>query len=89
MVNLFAVPSVQYEVRLLLDKPCLKPLTLATRGPDRKRLGLNSFLTVSAGKASRPDIRSVLRLTTSGSHRTPIGKDVVSDDMKAGRWKIT
>jgi type VI secretion system protein ImpH len=63
MVNLFAVPSVQYEVRLLLDTPCLKPLTFATRGPDRKRLGLNSFLTVSAGKASRPDIRSLLRLT--------------------------
>jgi type VI secretion system protein ImpH len=65
MVSLFSVPSVQYEVRLLLDKPCLKPLTLATKGPDRKRLGLNSFLTVTAGKASRPDIRSVLRLTTA------------------------
>jgi len=67
MVNLFAVPSVQYEVRLLLGTPCLKPLTLATKGPDRKRLGLNSFLTVSAGKASRPDIRSVLRLTAAKS----------------------
>jgi type VI secretion system protein ImpH len=66
MVSLFAVPSVQYEVRLLLDKPCLKPLTLATKGPDRKRLGLNCFLTVTAGKASRADIRSVLRLTASG-----------------------
>lgn len=65
MVSLFAVPSVQYEIRLLLDKPCLKPLTLATKGTDRKRLGLNSFLTVSAGKASRPDIRSVLRLATA------------------------
>lgn len=65
MVSLFAVPSVQYEVRLLLDKPCLKPLTLATKGPDRKRLGLNSFLTISAGKASRPEIRSALRLTTA------------------------
>jgi type VI secretion system protein ImpH len=65
MVSLFAVPAIQYEVRLLLDKPCLKPLTLATRGPDRKRLGLNSFLTVSAGKASRPDIRSILRLTAA------------------------
>jgi type VI secretion system protein ImpH len=62
MVGLFAVPSVQYEIRLLLDKPCLKPLTLASKEPDRRRLGLNSFLTVSAGKASRPDIRSVLRL---------------------------
>jgi type VI secretion system protein ImpH len=65
MLSLIAVPSVQYEVRLLLDKPSLKPLTLATRGPDRKRLGLNSFLTVSTGKASRPDIRSVLRLTAA------------------------
>lgn len=63
MVSLFALPSVQYEIRLLLDKPCLKPLTLATKGPDRKRLGVNSFLTVSAGKASRPDVRSVLHLT--------------------------
>lgn len=65
MVSLFAVPSVQYEIRLLLAKPCLKPLTLATRGQERRRLGLNSFLTVSEGKASRPDIRSVLRLTTA------------------------
>jgi type VI secretion system protein ImpH len=62
MVGLFAVPSVQYEIRLLLDRPCLKPLTLASKGQDRRRLGLNSFLTVRAGKASRADIRSVLRL---------------------------
>ena len=65
MVSLFAVPSVQYEVRLLLDEACLKPLKLATRGADRKRLGLNSFLTVAAGKASRADIRAVLKLTSS------------------------
>jgi type VI secretion system protein ImpH len=64
MVSLFAVPSVQYEVRLLLDEACLRPLTLATKGADRKRLGLNSFLTVSAGKASRADIRAVLKLTS-------------------------
>jgi type VI secretion system protein ImpH len=64
MVSLFAVPSVQYEVRLLLDKACLKPLTLATKGPDRKRLGLNAVLTVAAGKASRADIRAVLKLTS-------------------------
>lgn len=65
MVSLFAMPSVQYEVKLLLGTPCLKPLTLATRGPDRKHLGLNSFLTVSSEKASRPDIRSILRLTAA------------------------
>jgi type VI secretion system protein ImpH len=64
MVSLFAVPSVQYEVRLLLDEACLRPLTLATKGADRKRLGLNSFLTVSARKASRADIRAVLKLTS-------------------------
>jgi type VI secretion system protein ImpH len=64
MVSLFAVPAVQYEVRLLLDEPCLKPLILASKGPDRKRLGLNSFLTVTAGKASRADIRAVLKLTS-------------------------
>jgi type VI secretion system protein ImpH len=60
MVSLFAVPTVQYEVRLLLDKPCLKPLTLRTKGQDRRRLGWNSFLTATEGKASRPEIRAVL-----------------------------
>lgn len=80
MVSLFAVPSVQYEVRLLLDKPCLKPLTLATTEADRRRLGLNSFLTVSAGKASRPDIRSVLRLTAAqGVSGTPLSGARISD----------
>ena len=64
MVSLFAVPSVQYEVRLLLAEPCLKPLTLATTGPDRKQLGVNTFLTVTAGKASRAEIRAALRLTS-------------------------
>jgi type VI secretion system protein ImpH len=63
MAALFAVPSVQYEVWLLLDKPCLKPMTLATKGTERRRLGVNAFLTVTAGKASRADIRSVLRFT--------------------------
>jgi type VI secretion system protein ImpH len=62
MVSLFAVPTVQYEVRLLLDKPCLKPLTLRTQGQERRRLGWNSFLTGTAGKASRPEIRALLQL---------------------------
>jgi type VI secretion system protein ImpH len=69
MVSLFGVTSVQYDVRLLLDTPCLKPLTLATGGPERRCLGWNSFLTVSAGKASRPDIRSLLRLTAAHRRR--------------------
>jgi type VI secretion system protein ImpH len=62
ILNLFAVPSVQYEVRLLLKEPCIKPLALRTKGQDRRRLGWNSFLTGTEGKASRPDIRSVLQL---------------------------
>jgi type VI secretion system protein ImpH len=62
MVSLFAVPSVQYEVRLLLSKPCLKPLTLRTQGQDRRRLGWNSFLTGTEGKANRPEIRAVFQL---------------------------
>lgn len=69
MVSLFSVPSAQYEVRLLLDKPCLKPLTLRTRGEDRKHLGWNSFLTATTGKASRADIRALLRVPLAGSAR--------------------
>lgn len=65
MVGLFALPSVQYEVRLLLDKPCIKPLSLRTKGEDRTHLGWNAFLTRTTGQASRPDIRSVIRLTTT------------------------
>jgi type VI secretion system protein ImpH len=64
MISLFAVPSVQYEIRLLLDKRCLNPLTLRTLGVDRKQLGWNTFLTGTEGKASRPDIRSLLRLAS-------------------------
>ena len=79
MVSLFAVPSLQYEVRLLLDKPCLKPLTLAARGPQRKRLGVNAFLTVAEGKASRPDIRSILRITTDGPRRRTQRSSLASD----------
>jgi type VI secretion system protein ImpH len=64
MVSLFAVPSVQYEIRLMLDQPCIKPLTLKTTGRERKHLGWNSFLTGTTGKASRCDIRAILRLAT-------------------------
>lgn len=79
MVGLFAVPGVQYEVRLLLATPCLKRLTLTTSGRDRKRLGWNAFLTVSDGKASRPDIRSVLRLTADRERQVLFSL--------ASRWK--
>jgi len=64
MAGLFAVPSVQYEVRLLLDSSCIKPLSLRTKSPDRTHLGWNAFLTSTTGRASRPEIRSVIRFTT-------------------------
>jgi type VI secretion system protein ImpH len=61
MVGLFSVPMLRYEVRLLLAPPCLKRFTLNTRTTPH-RLGWDTFLTGTAGLASRPDIRSVLRL---------------------------
>lgn len=66
MVSLFRVPALQYEIRLLLDAPCITPLTLASKEQDRKQLGWNTFLTSTPGKASRPDIRSVLRHVVFG-----------------------
>ncbi|WP_305824614.1 type VI secretion system baseplate subunit TssG [Massilia brevitalea] len=61
MASLFAVPMLRYEVRLLLAPPCLKRFTLNTRTAPH-RLGWDTFLTGTAGVASRPDIRSALRL---------------------------
>jgi type VI secretion system protein ImpH len=79
MVSLFAAPSVQYEVRLLLGEPCLKPLALRTKGQDRRNLGWNAFLTTREGKASRPDIRSVLPLATERRHRAMQPSVLVTD----------
>lgn len=61
MVRMFAVPALRYEVRLLLAPPCIKPLTLSTRTSPR-RLGWGTFLTATPGVASRPEVRSALRL---------------------------
>ena len=61
MVRLFAVPTVRYEIRLLLTSPCIKPFTLSTRTTPR-RLGWSTFLTATPGVADRPDIRSALQL---------------------------
>lgn len=64
MTSLFAGPMLRYEVRLLLAPPCIQRLTLDTRAAPR-RLGWNTFLTATPGVASRPDIRSALRLAES------------------------
>jgi type VI secretion system protein ImpH len=61
MASLFAVPTLRYEVRLLLAPPCIKPFTLSTRTAPR-RLGWTTFLTGMPGVAAHPEIRSALRL---------------------------
>lgn len=75
MASLFAVPMLRYEVRLLLAPSCLKRFALNTRTAPH-RLGWDTFLTGTAGIASRPDIRSVLRLsrspTSAGAGTMPV-----------------
>lgn len=61
MASLFAVPTLRYEVRLLLAPPCIKRLTLNTRATTHQ-LGWSTFLTGTPGVTSRPDIRAALRL---------------------------
>jgi len=63
MASMFAVPTLRYEVRLLLAPPCIKRCTLSTRTPPLK-LGWGTFLTGTPGVTNRPEIRSALRLLT-------------------------
>jgi type VI secretion system protein ImpH len=62
MARLFAVPTLRYEVRLLLSPPCIKRLALTTRTQPR-RLGWSTFLTGTPGVVHRPDVGSMLRLS--------------------------
>jgi type VI secretion system protein ImpH len=66
MVSLFAVPTLRYEVRLLLAPPCIKQFTLSTRTTPR-RLGWSTFLTGKSGVAGRAEIKSSLRLPVATS----------------------
>jgi type VI secretion system protein ImpH len=59
MTSLFAVPTLRYELRLLLAPPAICQLTLRTRTPPRQ-LGWSTFLTATAGVTDRPDIRLML-----------------------------
>ena len=73
MASLFATPTVRYELRLQLAPPCIKRFTLSTRTAPR-RLGWSTFLTGTNGVASRPEIRSMLRLPArSCSHEQETG----------------
>jgi type VI secretion system protein ImpH len=61
LVRLFAVPTVHYELRLLLAPSCIKRFTLSTKTAPR-RLGWSTFLTATEGTATRTEIRTMLRL---------------------------
>lgn len=65
MVCLFAVPTLRYEVRLVLAPVCVKRLRLTTATTPRK-LGWTSFLTATEGVATRPDIRVLLQVPPQG-----------------------
>lgn len=72
LVCLFAVPTLRYEIRLVLAPACIKRLTLATSDTPR-RLGWTSFLTATAGVATRADIRTRLEGPAPGVGATPEG----------------
>jgi type VI secretion system protein ImpH len=60
MTRMFAVPTLHYELRLLLAPPVIKQLTLSTKTPSRQ-LGWNTFLTATPGITDRPDVRLMLQ----------------------------
>jgi type VI secretion system protein ImpH len=70
MARFFAVPTLRYEVRLLLSPPCIKRMTLSTRTEPR-RLGWNTFLTGTPGVVRRPDVGTMLRLTLQSRRAQP------------------
>lgn len=61
MLALFAVPTLEYEVRLILGPSCIQPLVLTGNRSQARRLGWNAFLVTRSGKVSRPDVRYLLR----------------------------
>lgn len=77
LASLFATPTVRYELQLLLAPPCIKRLTLSTKAPPR-RLGWNTFVTGTAGLASRAHIRSMLRLPGPARSHTPFARRAAS-----------
>ncbi|GAB3410910.1 type VI secretion system baseplate subunit TssG [Massilia agilis] len=75
MVTLFATPTLQYEIRLLLAPSCIKRMSLSTHSISR-RLGWDTFLTGTAGVAQRPEIGAMLRpaVPAVGSFRLPVSR---------------
>lgn len=71
LLGTLAVPSLQYEARLILSPPVVEPLALRTADRNgMKRLGWNAFLTTRPGQARKPEIRYMLHPTTFSTTRT-------------------
>lgn len=62
MLTLFGVPELQYEVRLKLSAPCVKPLLLHSQPAERYQLGWTTFLSSAQGKAGNAEVRYLLQL---------------------------
>lgn len=60
MLALFGVPDLQYEVRLILSPPCIRPLLLSSQPADRRCLGWTTFL--QTGTARGAEVRYLLQL---------------------------
>ena len=65
MMRLFAVPLVRFEVLRLLKPACVKRMRLCTS--ERRQLGWTTFLTGTPGVTQRPEIGSMLKLTTQAA----------------------
>lgn len=62
MLALFGVPDLQYEVRLILSPPCIRPLLLSSNPSERRRLGWTTFLQTAQGKVRGAEVRYLLQL---------------------------
>lgn len=62
VLTLFGAPSIQYEVLLILSRPCLRPAMLSTKCPESQcQLGWGTFLANAPANVSKPEVRYLLR----------------------------
>ena len=62
MLALFGAPDLQYEVRLILSPPCIRPLLLSSNLSERRRLGWTTFLQTAQSKVRGAEVRYLLQL---------------------------
>ena len=67
MVSLFGLPNLEFEVRLILKPPCIKPLTLTSKTGAARRLGWDAFLPGPDGAVSRNTVGYLLRPSTAAT----------------------